>query len=178
MYGLAFVYQAQKLHNRVKETTDTLLELLQGQNNICDLLAAYSFQGQLALLQDEVDSAEQWIEMVGGHWALGSMISFEVPPITKAHMLLAKGDESSVALGQGLLATLLQHVKAIHSTRKTIQVLALQALAYNLQNRMSEALDVLERAIVLAHPGGFIRTFADLPPLVKLLQELRKRRKA
>jgi LuxR family maltose regulon positive regulatory protein len=37
---------------------------------------------------------------------------------------------------------------------------------------------VLERALALARPGGFIRTFADIPSLVRLLHELRKRRKA
>lgn len=37
---------------------------------------------------------------------------------------------------------------------------------------------MLERALALARPGGFIRTFADIPSLVRLLHELRKRRKA
>jgi len=55
--------------------------------------------------------------------------------------------------------------------------LALQAWAYDLQGRETEALEGLERALALAHPGGFIRTFADLPPLAKVLHELRKRRK-
>ena len=102
----------------------------------------------------------------------------EDPPITRAWLLLAKGDEVSVAAGQVLLTHLLQHVESMHSTRKTIQVLALQAWAYDLQGRESEALEVLERALALARPGGFIRTFADLPPLVRLIHELRKRRKA
>ena len=78
--------------------------------------------------------------------------------------------------GQALLDTLLQHVESMHSTRKTIQVLALQAWAYDLQGRAREALDVLERALTLARPNGFIRTFADLPALVNVLQGLRKRR--
>jgi LuxR family maltose regulon positive regulatory protein len=72
----------------------------------------------------------------------------------------------------------LRYVESIHNTHKTIQVLALQALAYDLQDCTARALDVLERAIALAYPGGFIRTFANLPPLVKLLRELRKRRKS
>jgi LuxR family maltose regulon positive regulatory protein len=37
---------------------------------------------------------------------------------------------------------------------------------------------MLESALVLARPGGFIRTFADLQPLARLLNDLRKRRKA
>jgi len=106
------------------------------------------------------------------------MMFLEDPPITAARLLLAKGDEASVARGQALLDDLLQHVEAIHSTRKTIKVLALQAWAYDLQGRLTEALEVLERALALARPGGFMRTFADLPPLARVLQELRKRRKA
>ena len=65
----------------------------------------------------------------------------------------------------------------MHSTRKTIQVLALQAWAYDLQGLETEALDVLEQALALGCPGGFVRTFADLPPLLKVLAELRRRRK-
>src|SRR5205823_14741590 len=87
-----------------------------------------------------------------------------------------QADAPSLARGQALLTHLLQHVEAIHSTRKTINVLALQAWAYDLQGRMPEAVAVLERALVLARPGGFLRTFADVPPLIKVLQELRQRR--
>ena len=141
-------------------------------------MTAYAFCGRLALLQGEVEEAAQWLELAGEQEVLGPMLFLEDPPVTCAWLLLAKGDEVSVAHGQALLDTLLQHVETMHSTRKTIQVLALQAWAYDLQGREGEALDVLERALALARPGGFIRTFADLPPLFKVLQKLRKRRKA
>ena len=97
--------------------------------------------------------------------------------MTEARLLFAKGDEMSIAKGQALLTQLMQLVKAIHNTRKTIKVLALQAWAYDLQGFGAEALDMLECALTLAHPGGFIRTFADLAPLAKLLIALRKDRK-
>ncbi|HEX6109789.1 MAG TPA: LuxR C-terminal-related transcriptional regulator, partial [Ktedonobacteraceae bacterium] len=98
--------------------------------------------------------------------------------ITKARLLLAKGDDVSIEHGQVLLEELLQHFQVTHNMRKTIKVLALQAWGYDLQGRVSEALDVLERALELARPAGFIRTFADFPSLAKVLHELRKRRKA
>ncbi len=98
--------------------------------------------------------------------------------MTEVRLLLATGDEVSIARGQVLLTQLLQLVEAMHNTRKTIQVLALQAWAYDLQGRETEALDVLVRALTLARPGGFIRTFADLAPLAKLLNALRRNRKA
>ncbi len=178
MHGLALTYQAQGMSSQAQETARALLELVQGQNNIRELLTTYAFCGWLALLQNEVESAEQWLELAGDQEALGSMMFFEDPPITKAHLLLAKGDVISVAQGQMLLTHLLQYVQARHNTRKTIKVLTLQAWAYDLQGHMTEALDMLERALALARPGGFIRMFADLPPLIRLLHELRKRRKA
>jgi LuxR family maltose regulon positive regulatory protein len=178
MYGLALVYRAQGLHTQAKETTDALLEFVQRRNSISSLMPIYAFQGQLALLRDDVESAERWVEMAGEQWALSPLVSFAIPPITKAHLLLTRGDEPGVEQGQEILAMLLQPGSSMRSTRKMIQALALQAIAYDLQGRVTEALDTLERAIELARPGGFIRAFADLPPLVKLLQELRKRRKA
>jgi LuxR family transcriptional regulator, maltose regulon positive regulatory protein len=178
MFGLAFAYQAQGLDTWAQETVRALLEWVQGQHNMRELLTTYAFCGQLALLQDEVEEASRWLELAGDQEVAGPMLFLEDPPLTKARLLFAKGDGVSVAHGQGLLDQLLQHVEAIHSTRKTIQVLALQAWAYDLQGRLTDALEVLERALALGRPGGFIRTFADLPKLSKVLQELRKRRKA
>ena len=63
-------------------------------------LIAYAFCGQLTLLQDGVEAAEPWLELAGEQEELvGPMTSFEVPAVTRAWMLLAKGDEASVARG-------------------------------------------------------------------------------
>jgi LuxR family maltose regulon positive regulatory protein len=176
MCGLALTYQAQGMSTQARDTAFALLELVQGQNNMRELMTAYAFCGRLGLLQNEVEEASQWLEMAGEQEVLGPMMFLEDPPITKARLLLAKGDGVSVEQGQALLTQLLQHVEFIHSTRKTIQVLALQAWAFDLQGRETEALDTLERALALARPGGFIRTFAEIPSLARLLHELRKRR--
>ena len=177
MHGLALAYEAQGMSNQAQETARAVLEGVQGRNNMRELFTTYAFCGRLALLQNNVEAASQWLELAGDQDVQGPMLFFEDPSITKAYVLLAKGDEPSVAQGQVLLAHLLQHVQAMHSTRKTIQVLALQAWAYDLQGLETEALDVLEQALALGCPGGFVRTFADLPPLLKVLAELRKRRK-
>ena len=83
--------------------------------------------------------------------------------MTEVHLLLARGNEETIAKGQVLLTRLLQLVEAIDNTRKTIEVLALQAWAYDLQGCETEALEVLERALVLARPGG---SCAALPILL------------
>jgi len=177
MYGLALTYQAQEMSIQAQEIARALLELVQGQNNIRELMTTYAFCGRLALLQNDVESAEQWFELAGDQVVQGPMMFFEDQSITRANLLLAKGDIESVAQGQLLLTQLLQHVQAWHNTRKMIKVLTLQAWANDLQGRMTEALDMLESALAMARPGGFIRTFAELPSLARLLHELRKRRK-
>jgi ATP/maltotriose-dependent transcriptional regulator MalT len=177
MYGLTLAYQAQGREVEAQKVTRDLLDFVQEQQSQRDLLVAYAFYGQLALLQEGVEAAEPWLLMAEDKEELvGPMTSLEVPAITRAWMLLAKGGDANVTRGQELLTRLFNYVETIHSTRKTFQVLALQAWAYHLQGRASEALDALERALVLARPGGFIRTFADLPALFPVLQELRTRR--
>ena len=176
--GLALTYQAQGLGIQAQETARTLLAWAQEQHTIRELMVAFACRGRLALLQNEVEEASQWLEMAGEQAVRGPMLFLEDPPMTKVRLLLATGDEVSIAEGQVLLTQLLQLVEAMHNTRKTIQVLALQAWAYELQGRETEALDVLERALALARPGGFLRTFADLAPLAPLLNALRKDRKA
>jgi LuxR family maltose regulon positive regulatory protein len=175
--GLALSYQAQRLGTKAQEAARTLLDLAQKQHSISELMVAYSFCGGLALLQNEVEQASQWLEISGEQEVRGPMFFLEDPPLTKVRLLLTRGDEVSIAEGQVLLTQLLQLVETIHTTRKMIQVLALQAWAYDLQDRETDALDILERALRLARPGGFIRTFADLAPLAPLLIELRKQRK-
>jgi hypothetical protein len=111
MYGLALTYQAQGMSTQAQETTHVLLELVQGQNNIRELMTTYAFCGRLALLQNEVEEASQWLEMAGKQEVLGPMSFLEDPPITTARLLLARGDEVSVAQAQPLLTHLLQHVE-------------------------------------------------------------------
>jgi LuxR family maltose regulon positive regulatory protein len=54
-----------------------------------------------------------------------------------------------------------------------IEVLALQAQLANINGDEVSALKLLEQAVELAQPGGFIRLFIDLgSPIVKLLQQL------
>jgi len=176
--GLALTYQAQGLSTSARETALTSLEFAQQRHSLPELLVAYAFCGRLALLQNEVEQASQWLEMAGEQEVRGPMFFLVDPPVTRVRMLLARGDKESLAEGQALLSQLVQLVESLHNTRKLILVLALQAWAYDLQGCEAEAIDALEQALDLARPGGFIRTFADLAPLAPLLHRVRRRRKA
>jgi LuxR family maltose regulon positive regulatory protein len=176
--GLALTYQAQGLDTKTQETTRTLLAFVEQQHSVPELLTVYAFCGRVALLQNDVERAEQWLDLAGEPEVRGPMFFFVDSPVTRVRLLLAKGDPVSLAEGQALLAQLLQLVVSLHNTRKLIVVLALQAWTYDLQGRKAEALEVLEQALALARPAGFVRTFADLAPLAPLLHQVRKNSKA
>ncbi len=57
-----------------------------------------------------------------------------------------------------------------------IEILVLQAIAYQAQNDVQSALDRLERALLLAGPEGYCRIFiSEGPPLAALLAQLKAR---
>ena len=59
-----------------------------------------------------------------------------------------------------------------------VEILALQALALWARNDTPEALDALRRALALAEPEGYVRTFADEgAPMGVLLKQLLKTQK-
>lgn len=71
-----------------------------------------------------------------------------------------------------LLVRLLEAAEADERTCSTIEVLVVQALAYEAQGDFAGAIASLERALTLAEPEGYVRIFAEAgPPMVRLLRE-------
>jgi LuxR family maltose regulon positive regulatory protein len=100
----------------------------------------------------------------------------EVPHVTKCRVLIAEGSAASLQEAQGYLHTYEQVKEATHNIRQLIDILLLQALVFQKQDKTEEALTVLERAVTLALPGGWIRPFVELgPTMAGLLDELRQR---
>jgi LuxR family maltose regulon positive regulatory protein len=73
-------------------------------------------------------------------------------------ILLAQDDyEAALALSERLL----KQAKSTGRMRSVIETLILQALAFQGKNETDRALAALERALVLAQPEGYIRSFLD-----------------
>lgn len=76
-----------------------------------------------------------------------------------------------------LLARLLAAAEEYGRTGRAIEILALQALAHQAFGDAEQALAVLEQALTLAKPGGYVRTFVDEgAPMAELLRALGTRR--
>jgi LuxR family maltose regulon positive regulatory protein len=70
-----------------------------------------------------------------------------------------------------LLARLLEAAEAARRVGSVIKILALQALAFQAQGDVGQALSALERALSLAEPEGYVRTFVDEgEPMARLLR--------
>jgi LuxR family maltose regulon positive regulatory protein len=103
----------------------------------------------------------------------------EFEHLTLAELLLARYAtdrvESFISDTTRLLARLLRAAEEGTRTGSVIEILVLQALAHQAQGDMRAALEFLQRALTLAEPEGYIRTFVDEgPPMASLLKAASK----
>ena len=106
-------------------------------------------------------------------WARERKLSIEEEPsylrefeqITFARMLLSqyKNDHVKNFLNDaiGLLERLLKAAEAGGRNGSVIEILTLQALAYQMREDISPALSTFEHALKLAEPEGYVRVFVD-----------------
>lgn len=133
----------------------------------------------LSINQGNLEKASHLIQETGitiGHFIADAEIAYLDEPIYLAflRLLLAQGEfDTALALSHSLL----RKVEAAKRTGRMIEVLALQALALQGKKDLDQALAVLERAILLAQPEGYIRTFLDEgEPMAKLLYQVKAHR--
>ena len=94
--------------------------------------------------------------------------------LTLLRVLLAEGDYGpALALSERLL----QQAQTAGGNGCIIEVLVLQALAFQGSKDTQQALAVLDRALTLARPEGYVRVFVDEgEPMVQLLSQARSHR--
>ncbi len=135
-------------------------------------------QARLWIAQGNLEAAERW-----------AALRTQAPEPKDAeekgrliHFFLRWTEESTLArlrIAQhkfddalGLIVPLLQVAEDGGWMGIAIELLVLQALALQGQNKTTEALDALRRALSLAEPEGYVRIFIDEgPPMLTLLQE-------
>jgi LuxR family maltose regulon positive regulatory protein len=181
--SLARLQQARGRHADAQATLRKFADLAR-QRNFFSLLTARgeTAQARLALAQDDLPAAVGWAEASG----LGSGDEPSYPReeqyLTLSRALIAQGRlgtmDSCLDDALGLLDRLFGAAEGAGRTGSVIEILALRALALQARRESSEALDVLERCLVLAEPEGYVRVFVDEGvPMAALLSEILKRRR-
>ncbi len=105
----------------------------------------------------------------GGCEAAADLAEKHGLPISQARVHLAKGEPSSAL---ALLVPLRREAEARCWQDERLQVMLLQAIALDISGEKREAGQVLNDALSLAEPEGFMRIFIDEgPPMLALLEE-------
>jgi LuxR family maltose regulon positive regulatory protein len=128
-----------------------------------------AWQARIGLEENEFEAASKWVEELcsDAHGKLPFLSEIECIVLTRT--LIAQG---SVDEAIKLLRQLFVTAKAGEHTSGMIKILILQALALQAGSDTDQAITALEKALTLAKPGGFIRTFVDEgPPMARLLYE-------
>ena len=134
---------------------------------ITNLMAAW--QARIWLAQDMLDAASQWVGERELDTESDPTYMKEKEYMALARILIAQG---RLAEATTLLQRLLEATEAGGRTSRAIEVLLLQALAFQAGGDTDQAMTALERALTLAEPGGFVRIFVDEgPPMARLLYE-------
>ena len=159
-YGLALTYQALGNHKKAREIRQEAMAWAVENGNPYLVLEAYSFGDRLALLQGEVPEPTQWAGPLGDE--IPVMMLLQIPHLTLAQVLLAKGTEADLQDAEALLLNLEQAAKATHNTWRVMEITAMQAVLKEAQGERQAALDLLAPVLAWAQPFGYIRLFTDL----------------
>jgi LuxR family maltose regulon positive regulatory protein len=162
----ALIHQARGLPDQAREKLDLAFDFLRETHSEGLLPLAQAFQAELAARQGDLGAAGHWAKTVGPHVPLTAMSYFYAPQLALPKILLAQDTPASRGQAAEVLSRLHAFVTSIHNTRFTIEVLALQALLHHAQGKDQTALAALEQAVKLAQPGGFVRVFVDLGPIL------------
>ena len=170
--GRALTQQLLGRSDEAEETVERLEEFARERDDPGSLSVARSCRARLALLRGERDAAAQWARSFNEAPEPASLFVWvEVPSLTRARVLVALGTEE--ALGQAL-ERIVDHRALSEScgyTGQTIEAVVLQSLALEKQGRGEEADRVLDEALALARPGGWIRPFVEAGPVMAAMLE-------
>jgi len=140
-----------------------------------------AFKTRVLVAQGKLDDAFAWVHEQG--LSVDDELSYlrEFEHITLARVLLAQyqynPDVASLTETMTFLERLLKEAEDGGRVGSIIEILILQALAYQMHGDISKALIALEHALKLAEPEGYIRIFLDEGSGIEdLLHEARERK--
>jgi LuxR family maltose regulon positive regulatory protein len=148
---LARLRQARRDYAGAQEALEQSAVL--GRANLWHLEANQVAQVKLWLAQGQLDAAAQW------------MARQHAPSLTVARVLLAEGkkEPGHVRLREALemLSGLIREAEPESRPQPMIELLTLQAEAFQAQGENRQAIQSIGHALTLAEPGGYVRLFVD-----------------
>jgi LuxR family maltose regulon positive regulatory protein len=174
--GLIRIYQ---LKNRLDESQELINMLRSDAARIMntDLFALVeAAQAVQDMLQGDQSAALRWARSPFDDGLNDKIFIFQLPILAQARILIELGTAADNQRLQQHLQELLQEMETNRFTNRVIQILAHLALLNQRLGNAPLAIELLQRAVLLAQPGGFVRSFADAgTSIVPLLVQLYER---
>jgi len=132
-----------------------------------------AWEARLRLQQGRIEQAILWAESCGlqikdTEWPYPRAVEY----LTLARVLIAQGKFEGI---EGILNRLFQAAEVNKRTGDLIEILTQLALCSYASNQKDHALQLIERALALAEPEGFVRSFVDEgEPIRSLLLDCQK----
>jgi LuxR family maltose regulon positive regulatory protein len=149
-------------------------EALYYRNIIPEIRPLEALKVQIWIKQGKLNKVVDWVQMRG--LTVDDDLSYtqEFEHLTLARVLITQfkrePSESYILKALGLLGRLLKAAEEGKRGGSVIDILILQALAHEAQDNIPHGLRPLERALTLAEPEGYLRTFViEGKPMVQLL---------
>lgn len=171
--GLIRINQLRHQLNKSQELLDILrADLLKIMN--ADLLPwIEAAQAMQDMLQGDHAAALHWARSNPEVAFADKIFNTELPILIQCRILVELGTTSDLQQLQENLLQLKFELESYHFTNHLVQVLAHLALINQRLGNITKALEYIEQAVALAHPGGLVRSIVDARPLiVPLLQQL------
>jgi LuxR family transcriptional regulator, maltose regulon positive regulatory protein len=168
-------YRWNMAQARLKESArewDAALELLEEarrvyvKNPIPMLQPVKAHKARIYLKQGRLDKAQAWVQARDISTQDDIRYLDEYDFLTLARVRLAEGSFEGV---NNLLESILTLAETQKRTGSVIEILLIQALVHQAQGNHSKAITALERALALAEPEGYLRTFVDEGEPMRLL---------
>jgi LuxR family maltose regulon positive regulatory protein len=132
-----------------------------------------SFLARLAVTSGDPDRGAYWLAGVTLTRRGVTGYDVEKPLLTRTQVLVAWATPESLDQASAAVDLAIEHAEARHVVGFIAKGLALRALIERSRGENSRAATSIARALEIAEPGQYTRTFVDLgPPLIALLDDL------
>lgn len=163
---LAQLLQAQGETAQASETLDKAVEVARRLGHLPWLRRANALQARLHLAQGNLPMVERWRAEAGIDASDEPTFERESEYLVLARLSIAQEKQPQAIK---LLERLLQADATAGRTGAMLQVLALNALAYQASGDSKQAMATLERLLLLSEPEGYTRLFVDEGPAMQKL---------
>jgi LuxR family maltose regulon positive regulatory protein len=164
---LAFTLQAQHDTRGADAMLREIAAINDRSHHPVYIAQAAAIETRLRLLQNQIDQAVHWAESCGfGLNDTERSYSREAEYLTLARVLFTQGKREGV---EEMLDQLSRAAETDQRAGDLIEILIQQALFWHLSDQKSRAFQCIERALILAEPEGFVRSFVDEGEPVRLL---------